>query len=166
MVKHLRAKNFVKDVLKQTPFLKAVFLLVVLWICFSAAMFFSEKEAAGSGIVTFGDALYWAIAAFSTAGIAPVPVLGASKLIGGLWIVLGSAMFFGTIVATITAYFMRPLQRPDKQIVDIIEYNLEQLDSLSVDELDLLRETVDGLISHMEYLKEHHPTHTILTNEL
>lgn len=166
MVKHLRAKIFFKDVLKQTPFLKAVFLLIALWFGFSVAMFFAEKGAEGSGIVTFGDALYWAIAAFSTAGIAPVPVLGVSKLIGGIWIILGSAMFFGTIVATITAYFMRPLQRPDKQIVDIIEYNLEQLDSLTVEELDLLRETVDGLISHMEYLKEHQPTHTVLTNDL
>lgn len=157
MVKPSRAKIFVKDVLKQTPFLKAVFLLVALWFGFSVAMFFAERGVNGSGIITFGDALYWAIAAFSTAGIAPVPVLGVSKLIGGIWIVLGSAMFFGTIVATITAYFMRPLQRPGKQIIDIIEYNLEQLDALSIEELDLLRETVDGLISHMEYLKERHP---------
>ncbi|WP_372739890.1 hypothetical protein [Neptunomonas sp.] len=157
MVKPSRAKIFVKDVLKQTPFLKAVFLLVALWFGFSVAMFFAESGVNGSGIITFGDALYWAIAAFSTAGIAPVPVLGVSKLIGGIWIVLGSALFFGTIVATITAYFMRPLQRPGKQIIDIIEYNLEQLDALSIEELDLLRETVDGLISHMEYLKERHP---------
>ena len=53
------------------------------------------------------------------------------------------------------------LQRPDKQIIDIIEYNLEQLDALSIEELDLLRETVDGLISHMEYLKERHPDNDI-----
>jgi voltage-gated potassium channel len=63
-------------------------------------------------------------------------------------------LFFGAIVATITAYFMRPFQRPLKQIIDTIEYNLEQLDDLSVEELELLKETTDSLIEHMERLKE------------
>jgi voltage-gated potassium channel len=70
MVKPSRAKMFIKDVLKHTPFLKAV-VLVALWFCFSAAMFFAERSAQGSDITTFGEALYWAIAACSTAGIAP-----------------------------------------------------------------------------------------------
>ena len=83
-----------------------------------------------------------------------MPVNGISELLGGIWIVLGSMLFFGAIVATITAYFMRPLQRPSKQIIDAIEYNLEQLDDLSVEELELLKETTDALIEHMERLKE------------
>jgi voltage-gated potassium channel len=57
-------------------------------------------------------------------------------------------------VATVTAYFMRPLQRPSKQIIDTIEYNLEQLDDLSIEELELLKETTDSLIVHVERLKE------------
>ncbi len=65
----------------------------------------------------------------------------------------GFILFFGAIVATVTAYFVRPLQRPSKQIVDTIEYNLEQLDDLSVDELEVLKETTDALIEHMERLK-------------
>jgi voltage-gated potassium channel len=56
-------------------------------------------------------------------------------------------------VATVTAYFMRPLQRPSKQIVDTIEYNLEQLDDLSIEELELLKATTDSLIEHVEHLK-------------
>jgi len=35
-------------------------------------------------------------------------------------------------------------------IVDTIEYNLEQLDDLSAEELELLKETTDALIEHME----------------
>ena len=77
-----------------------------------------------------------------------------AKLIGGIWIIIGSVLFFGTIVATVTTYFMRPMQRPHKKIIETIEYNLEQLDDLSVDELDLLKETVDTLIVHVEHLKE------------
>jgi voltage-gated potassium channel len=63
-------------------------------------------------------------------------------------------LFFGTIVATVTTYFMRPLQRPHKQIIDTIEYNLEQLDELDIAELGLLKDTIDTLIIHVENLKQ------------
>ena len=81
-----------------------------------------------------------------------MPVNGVSEFIGGLWIVIGSVIFFGAIVATVTAYFMRPLQRPSKQIIDVIEYNLEQLDNLTYEELELLRRTTNSLIHHVERL--------------
>jgi voltage-gated potassium channel len=63
-------------------------------------------------------------------------------------------IFFGGIVATITTYFMRPMQRPHKRIIDTIEYNLEQLNELTLEELDLLKDTVDTLIVHVEQLKQ------------
>jgi len=153
-----RFKRFIKDVSVHTPFVKMVLLLIVLWIIFSAGIYLSEKSIVGTSIDSYGDALYWGIAAFSTAGIADAPVSGAAQLIGGIWIVLGSVLFFGTIVATVTTYFMRPMQRPHKKIIDTIEYNLEQLDDLTVDELDLLKETVDTLIVHVERLKKKHTT--------
>jgi len=46
------------------------------------------------------------------------------------------------------------MQRPHRKIIDTIEYNLEQLDDLTIDELDLLRETTDTLIVHVERLKK------------
>jgi voltage-gated potassium channel len=49
---------------------------------------------------------------------------------------------------------MRPMQRPGKRIIDTIEYNLEQLNELTLEELDLLKETVDTLIMHVERLKQ------------
>jgi voltage-gated potassium channel len=45
------------------------------------------------------------------------------------------------------------MQRPGKRIIDTIEYNLEQLSELTIEELDLLKETVDTLIIHVEKLK-------------
>lgn len=54
---------------------------------------------------------------------------------------------------------MRPMQRPSKQIVDTIEYNLEQLNDLTIEELEVLKETTDSLIEHMERVK------AIQTNE-
>ena len=153
---HTRFRRFVRDVSIHTPFFKMVVLLVVLWLGFSVAMYFAEQGANASTIDSLGMALFWGIAAFSTAGIASAPVTGLAQLIGGIWIIVGSVLFFGTIVATVTTYFMRPMQRPHKKIIDTIEYNLEQLEDLSIEELDLLKETVDTLIIHVERLKQKH----------
>jgi len=151
---HTRFKRLTKDILIHTPFIKMVVLLVVLWLFFSAAMYFSECTVQDATINSYGNALYWGIAAFSTAGIADTPKSNIGQLFGGIWIVVGSTLFFGTIVATVTTYFMRPLQRPGNRIIDAIEYNLEQLNELSIEELELLKETVETLIIHVEKLKQ------------
>jgi voltage-gated potassium channel len=148
-----RFRKFVEEIVNRTLFLQMVALLALLWLVFAAAIFMVERGVEGSSIRSFGDALYWGVAALSTAGIADSPVTGASKLIGGAWIVIGSVLFFGIIVSTVTAYFMRPVQRPPDQIIESIEYSLEELDQLSLDELDLLKDTVDTLIEHVEHIK-------------
>ena len=150
----VRGKKFIRDVVLHTPVIKMTFLLVVLWVLFSAGIYFGERGVEGTTTTSYGKALYWGIAALSTAGIADMPVNGISETIGAIWIILGSILFFGAIVATVTAYFMRPIQRPSKQIIDTIEYNLEQLDDLSIEELELLKETTDSLIVHVERLKD------------
>ncbi len=133
-----------------------ILLLIVLWLIFAAGIFFAERGVVGSSITSYGAVLYWGVAAFSTAGIADTPRSNLSQLVGGIWIVIGSLLFFGTIVRTVTTYFMRPMQRPAQRIIDTIEYNLEQLDDLTIDELDLLKDTVDTLIVHVERLKKGH----------
>jgi len=153
---HTRLKKFIKDVAAHTPFLRIVLLLIVLWLIFSAGLYLAERDVEGASVNSYVDALYWGVAAFSTAGIADTPVSRTGQFVGGLWIVIGSVLFFGAIVATVTTYFMRPMQRPHKKIIDTIEYNLEQLNDLTLDELDLLKETVDTLIIHVEHLKEKH----------
>ena len=148
--RHSRLSRFFRTIVTQTPFVKLILLLTVLWLIFAVGIYFAERGVDGTAITSYGRALYWGIAAFSTAGIADTPVSGTSEVIGGIWIVVGSAVFFGTIVATITTYFTRPMQRPVKQIVDTIEYNLEQLEDLSPGELNLLRETTNTLIDHIK----------------
>lgn len=151
---HARLKRFVKDILDQTPFTGMVLLLVVLWLLFSAGVYVAEQNGPQTHIDSYGAALYWGVAAASTAGIADTPGTAAARFIGAAWILIGSVLFFGTIVATVTAYFMRPMQRPHKKIIETIEYNLEQLDDLTVEELDLLKDTVNALIANVENLKE------------
>ena len=149
-----KQRKFSRDIIRHTPVVKMLFLLAVLWLLFSAAIYFGEQSSPDTSITSYGKALYWGVAAFSTAGIAEMPKQGISVFIGAAWIIIGSIIFFGAIVATVTSYFMRPLQRPAHQIIDTIEYNLEQLNDLSIDELELLKETVDSLIMHMEHIKE------------
>lgn len=148
--RRLRYQHFMREVITYTPLLKMLLLLLVLWLAFSAGVYLAEQQHPHSGIDSIGKALYWGVAAFSTAGISVAPQSELAMLLGGAWMVIGSALFFGTIVATITTYFVRPMQGPHKKIIDVIEYNLEQLDELSVEDLDLLKKTVDGLIVHME----------------
>ena len=93
-----RFKRFIKDISVHTPFTTMLLLLIVLWLIFSAGIYFAEQNVEGAHINSYGDALYWGVAA--------------------------------------------------------LEYNLEQLNDLSLDELDLLRETVDTLIIHVEGIKE------------
>ncbi len=137
---HSRFKTFIKNISDHTPFTKMLLLLIVLWLIFSAGIYFAEENVKGTTITSYGKAMYWGgVAAFSTAGIADAPISGTAQIVGGVWIVLGSTLFFGTIVATVTTYFMRPMLRPHQQIIDTIEYNLEQLADLTHDELDLLQ---------------------------
>jgi voltage-gated potassium channel len=156
MKRKSRFKRFVSDVIEHTPIIKMIILTIGLWMIFSAALYIAEGGVENATIQSYGEALYWGIAAFSTAGIADTPRSGISLIIGGLWIIVGSVLFFGTIVATVTTYFMRPLQRPAKRIIDTIEYNLEQLDDLSIEELHLLKKTTDTLLVHMEQQKKRH----------
>lgn len=149
-----RIEKYAGTVFSQTVLARIVAAFVVLWLLFAAALFLADRSAADSTITSYGDALYWTVAAFSTAGIADTPKTGFSQLVGAVWIVIGSILFFGTIVATITGYFLRPTQRPVNQIIDTIEFNLERIDDLTVDELALLKKTSDSLIMHMERLKQ------------
>lgn len=148
-----RFKSFFSHVLAHTHLLQLTVILIVLWLVFSAAFFFAEHGAQGAAVRSYGEALYWGVTAFTTAGLGSTPVTALGQVIGGIWIILGSILFLGTMVGTVTAYFMRPLETPARQIVETIQDNLEKLDELSVEELQLLKATVDGLIKHMEKTK-------------
>lgn len=148
--------RYVKTTLRETYLPWFTFALVLSWLTFAAALYFAEQRADQPVISTYGEALYWGVAAFSTAGIADMPASPLSQLIGGLWIVLGSVIFFGIIVASVTGYFMRPIRHPLRRLINLIEYNLEHIQDLTLDELDLLKETTDALIQHVEKTKEEH----------
>lgn len=152
--------RYVKTTLRETYLPYFTLALVVTWLLFASALYFAEQRSDQPVISTYSEALYWGVAAFSTAGIADTPASPLSKLIGGLWIVFGSVIFFGIIVASVTGYFMRPVKHPFRRLINLIEYNLEHIQDLTLDELDLLKETTDALIQHVEATKEEHARRT------
>ena len=77
----------------------------------------------------------------------PGPITGSGMLIGSIWSVFSTLAFFGVIIGTLYAYFMLPRRRPSREIVSAIQYNLEQLENLSLDELELLRETTVRIVN-------------------
>lgn len=140
------AVKFLRVIVTQTPFLPMVTLLTVLWLLFSTVFYYVEHGASGTGINYYTDALWWGIVAMTTMGTAHMPVSGAGQIVGGIWAVLGCVIFYGAIIASVTVYFMRRREGTVKQIVSTVEYNLERLDDLSLEELELLKETTDSLI--------------------
>ena len=148
--------RYVRTTLQETYLLHFVLTLIILWMSFAAALYLAERSVDQPVISTFSEALYWGVAAFSTAGIADMPTSPLSQLIGGLWIIIGSVIFFGIIVASVTGYFMRPVKYPLRRLINLIEYNFEHIQDLTVEELDLLKETTDALIQHVEKTKEEH----------
>ena len=42
---------------------------------------------------------------------------------------------------------MLPRRRPSREIISALQYNLEQLENLSVDELELLRDTTERIVN-------------------
>ena len=107
-----RGKKFIRDVVIHTPVIKMVILLVALWMLFSAGIFFAEQGAEGSTITSYGKALYWEIAAFSTAGIADMPINSLSEVIDAIWIVVGSLLFFRGNCGHGYRLFHEPLAAP------------------------------------------------------
>ncbi len=138
--------RFFRIIVTQTPFVPMITLLTVLWLLFSTVFYFAEHGASGTGINYYTDALWWGVVAMTTMGTAHIPVSGAGQIVGAIWAVLGCVIFYGAIIASVTVYFIHRREGTVKQIISTVEYNLERLDDLSLEELEILKETTDKLI--------------------
>jgi len=141
--------RFMGDLAMHTPLVPIIIALVVLLFVFATALYFVENGSTGENAIdTWGDALYWCISSAQTMGASdPLLYTTAGKVVGSIWAVLSTIMFFGAIIAAMTAYFMIPRRRPSKQIVSTIQYNLERIDDLSVAELETLKQSMNAVIS-------------------
>lgn len=137
--------KFVKVIVTQTPFLPMFSALFVLWLLVSAGFYFAEHNA-NPEISSYGQALWWTMAAVETMGTPYKPVTTAGEVIGGIWAIFGVMLFWGMIIASVTTYFARRREGTVKQIISTVTYNMEQLENLSSQELEVLKDTAIRLI--------------------
>jgi len=137
-----------------------IIALIGLWLIFSWGVYLVERDA-NEQINTYGYALWWTFTAMQTQGAnSPGPITAPGMIIGSIWSILSTVAFFGVIIATLYAYFMLPKRRPFREVVSAIQYNLGELESLSVDELEVLRETTVRIVNtQIKELKQKPSSH-------
>lgn len=147
--------RFLGDMVTKTPLIPLILVLVVLWLLFSWGIYLVEHEV-NKQISSYTHALWWSFTAMQTQGAnAPGPITTAGMVIGAIWSVFSTVAFFGVIIGTLYSYYMLPRRRPSRELIGTIQYNLEELENLSVDELETLKETTARVVNtQINRLKE------------
>ncbi len=139
--------RFLKQIVSETPLIPLMFALIVLWLLSSWGVYLAERGA-NEQINSYGYALWWTFTAMQTQGAnSPGPITAPGMIIGSIWSIFSTVAFFGVIIATLYAYFMLPKRRPSREIIGALQYNLEELENLSVDELEVLRDTTVRIVN-------------------
>jgi len=146
--------RFLRDIATKTPLIPLILTLAGLWLLFSLGIYLAERGV-NEQITSYGYALWWSLTAMQTQGAnAPGPITTPGMVIGSIWSIFSTIAFFGVIIGSLYAYFMLPRRRPSRQIISAIQYSLEELESLTADELEALRDTtvriIDAQISRLK----------------
>ncbi len=138
--------RFLRQIVTETPFVPLILALIGLWLLSSWGVYLAERGA-NEQINSYGYALWWTFTAMQTQGAnSPGPITAPGLIIGSIWSIFSTITFFGVIIATVYAYFMLPRRQPSREIVSALQYNLEELENLSVDELEVLRDTTVRIV--------------------
>lgn len=137
--------RFLRDVSARTPLVPLLLTLIALWLLFSLGLYLAESGVSEQ-ISSYGSALWWTFAAMQTQGAA-TPVTASGRVIGLIWSIISTILFWGIILSLFYAYFTRPVRRPSREMISTIQYNLGELENLSADELEALRDTTVRLIN-------------------
>ncbi len=139
--------RFLRQIAKETPLVPLILALIVLWLLFSWGVYLAERGV-NEQINSYGYALWWTFTAMQTQGAnSPGPITAPGIIIGSIWSILSTVAFFGAIIATLYAYFMLPRRRPFRETISAIQYNLGELEDLSLDELEMLRDTTVRIVN-------------------
>ncbi len=147
--------RFLRQIGHETPLIPLMFVLIGLWLLSSWGVYLAERGA-NEQINSYGYALWWTFTAMQTQGAnSPGPITALGMIIGSIWSIFSTIAFFGVIIATLYAYFMLPRRRPSRELIGALQYNLEQLENLSVEELEVLRDTTVQIVdTQIRDLKE------------
>ena len=150
--------NFWKVVFTETPLLLSLSIVAFLAGVVATLIYFLERDN-NVNVNSFVDALWWAIFTMQTHGNNWRPDTFWGSVVGGAWSIVGTIIFYGAIIASVTVFFMRRRERTELELITTIKRNLDDLDKLSMEELELLQESTNNLVSlHIEQLKMRSPT--------
>ncbi len=136
-----------RDIATQTPILWFLAGLVVLVILGPIPVWLFERTAADADMDSYWVALWWAVSAVSTVGHSGVGVETAGgRIFGSIFTVLSVSLFFGSVIAAFSSYFLLTWRTPKRQLVDTINYYLQRVEELSVEELEDLEDMTRGLL--------------------
>ena len=83
-------------------------------------------------------------------------VTAAGHVLGAIWTILGCMLFYGTIIASASAYFLLPISSyfllprrgHQAKLVGTLQYNLGRLEELSMNDLEALKNETLGIINN------------------
>ena len=138
---------FFRDLAVETPIVGMVAVLVVLVFLAPIPVYLFERRAEDSQMTSYWVGLWWAVSAFSTVGHSSVEVnTVGGRVVGSLYTVVSVGLFFGSVIAAFSSYFILTWRKPKRQLVDTINYYLQRVDELSAEELDDLDDMTRGLL--------------------
>ncbi len=141
------AINFFADIATQTPILPMIAILGLLVVLVPIPVFFFEKAAADSQVTSYWVGLWWAVSAFSTVGHSEIVLLtSGGRIVGSIYTVVSVGLFFGSVIAAFSSYFVLTWRRPKRMLVDTVTYYLQRIDQLTAEELEDLEEITEGLL--------------------
>ena len=137
--------QFTKVMLTETPLPLMLSIVVVLTAVVSVLIFVLERSA-NENVGSYVDAVWWSIFTTTTHGNNWRPETFWGGVVGGAWSIIGTVLFYGAIIASVTVFFMRRRERTEMELINTIKRNLDELDKLSLQELELLKEATNNIV--------------------
>ena len=135
------------DIFTQTAILPVIGLLTLLVFLVPVPMFLIERSAADAELTSYWIGLWWAVSAFSTVGHSEVGLVTApGRVVGSIYTVVSVALFFGSVIAAFSSYFLLTWRRPKRQIIDTVTYYLQRIDQLTTEEIEELEDITAGVL--------------------
>jgi voltage-gated potassium channel len=98
-----------------------------LVVCGALAVLDAERNAAGSNIKSFGDALWWAVVTVTTVGYGdhfPVTIQGRFVAVG---LMIGGVALIGVVTASFAAWFIDRVRDQEEEIQAATQRDLEEM---------------------------------------
>ncbi|MCI0820259.1 MAG: hypothetical protein J4O12_08210, partial [Chloroflexi bacterium] len=136
-----------RDVFTQTIVLPVIAFLALLVIIVPVPIFLIERTSDEADVTSYWIGLWWAVSAFTTVGHSDVDLVTApGRVLGSVFTMVSVALFFGSVIAAFSSYFLLTWRKPKRQVIDTITYYLQRIEQLSVEEIDELEEITAGVL--------------------